>query len=84
MTIEQLYGMTGSMGIAVEAASMGVTPRRMGDNGMHGDTRLVLWSLGGSLVFDTNGDPVWEDEEGFGDLMAEISDTVRAGLEESR
>lgn len=55
----------GSIGIQREAVKRGEEPELAGrfDAG-------VLWQFSdGTQVLETNGDPVWEDDEGFADLV---------------
>lgn len=44
------------------------------DNGKEGDAKLVLWRdiETGMEAVETNGDPCWEDDEGFEALKKEI------------
>lgn len=37
-----------------------------------GEDRLALWEVKGVRVIETNGNSVWEDNEGFAELLAEI------------
>jgi hypothetical protein len=58
--------------INTEAAKINATPEHIADNGESGDKRLVLWRVGGVEVVETNGNSVWEDDEGFAELRSEV------------
>jgi len=42
------------------------------------DWQIRLYRAADSLVFDTNGDPVWENQPGFDELLAEYGIEVAA------
>jgi hypothetical protein len=61
-----------SIGIAVEAREAGITTvTKLGDNGKTGDARVTVYRLGDVRVADTNGDPVWEEQDhaAFAELL---------------
>jgi len=61
-----------SRGITRQAKSEGIAfATKLGDNGKNGDARVTVYQLGDVRVADTNGDPVWEeqDEAAFAELL---------------
>lgn len=45
----------------------------LGDNGKNGDQKIELWQTEKGVRFlNTNGDPIWENEDGFYEVAAEI------------
>ena len=46
----------------------------IGTNGKTGDEKFTAYWFGGVRVIDTNGDPVWEDQDpcAFAEMMEEI------------
>jgi hypothetical protein len=50
----------------------------IGTNGKTGDAKTTAYWIGGVRVIDTNGDPVWEeqDPESFAAMMEEIEATI--------
>lgn len=64
-----------SLGIQAVAKCDGFTEALfVGDNGEQGDARVEIWDLGGMLVANTNGDPVWQESmpEKFEGLVGTI------------
>jgi hypothetical protein len=61
--------MTSSSG-TIQAELDRIGGRRVGATG-EGDGTCILWELGdGRRVIETNGDPVWEGEDGFDAVAA--------------
>jgi len=61
-----------SAGITAEARKAGIaTITKLGDNGKSDDARVTIYQLGDVRVADTNGDPVWEEQDGvaFAELL---------------
>jgi hypothetical protein len=61
-----------SGGIAYEARKAGITTvTKLGDNGKMGDARVTVYRLGDVRVANTNGDPVWEEQDhaAFAELL---------------
>jgi hypothetical protein len=61
-----------SRGISRQGKIEGIdTVTHLGDNGKNGDGRVTVYRLGDMRVADTNGDPVWEeqDEAAFAELL---------------
>ena len=64
-----------SGGIQAQAARDGITEVQLiGTNGKIGDAKTTAYYFGGVRVINTNGDPVWEeqDPEAFAAMMEEI------------
>jgi hypothetical protein len=61
-----------SAGIQYEAKKAGVTTATMLEQHGDGDSRITIYELNGVRVADTNGDPVWEedDPEAFAELLS--------------
>ena len=61
-----------SGGIARAARKAGIaTATKLGDNGKNGDARVTVYQLGDVRVADTNGDPIWEEQDhaAFAELL---------------
>jgi hypothetical protein len=53
-----------SAGIAHHAKLDGITTvTLLGDNGKSGDARVTVYQFGAVRVANTNGDPVWEEQD---------------------
>lgn len=62
-------------GIRRECLRLGIDPEALepiASNGEIGDALITVYSLGGNLVADTNGDPVWEQSEEWAALPADL------------
>jgi hypothetical protein len=61
-----------SRGIARQAKAEGIAfATELGDNGKNGDARVTVYQLGDMRVADTNGDPIWEEQDhaAFAELL---------------
>jgi hypothetical protein len=70
-----------SNGIKAQAQIDGISEVTLiGTNGKTGDAKTTAYWFGGVRVIDTNGDPIWEeqDPEAFHDLMQEIDEDRQA------
>jgi len=68
-----------SAGIAREARKAGITTAtKLGDNGKSGDRRVTIYQLGEVRVADTNGDPIWEEQDHS--AFAELLETEKIHL----
>ena len=66
---------TNSCGIQAQGKIDGITEVAIiGTNGKAGDAKTTAYWFGGVRVIDTNGDPIWEeqDPEAFTAMMEEI------------
>lgn len=64
-----------SNGIQAQGKIDGITEVELiGTNGKTGDDKTTAYWFGGVRVIDTNGDPIWEeqDPEAFAAMMEEI------------
>ena len=65
-----------SNGIQAQGKIDGITEVELiGTNGKTGDAKTTAYWFGGVRVIDTNGDPIWEeqDPEAFAAMMDEIN-----------
>lgn len=60
-----------SLGIYHEMKDVMQEAQYLDDNGKLGDERVILFDVDGTKVLCTNGDPVWENDEGFWDYVQE-------------
>lgn len=61
-----------SIGIRIEMEKSGLTEIEMiGDNGKLGDQRIEIYQVGAVRVANTNGDPIWEEQDfvAFAELL---------------
>lgn len=61
-----------SIGIRLAAEEAGIAEVEiLADNGKTGDERITIYEVGPVMVADTNGDPVWreQDEAAWQELM---------------
>jgi len=64
-----------SIGIQAQGRIDGITEVELiGTNGKTGDAKFTAYWLGGVRVIETNGDPVWEEQDpcAFAEMMEEI------------
>jgi hypothetical protein len=64
-----------SCGIQAQGKIDGITEVELiGTNGKTGDAKTTAYWFGGTRVIDTNGDPIWEEQDpcAFAEMMAEI------------
>jgi hypothetical protein len=71
--------------IAYECRKLGIAPESLepiATNGVTGDDLISVYELGGALVADTNGDPVWEESDEWRDLPAELREQAEKNRSE--
>lgn len=65
-----------SQGIQKYAEKHGIAyAELLGDNGEIGDKKITFYSLGGTRVAETNGDPIWEEDapEAFAAILPKFT-----------
>ncbi len=63
-----------SCGIAIEARAAGINLiTELATNGKSGDAKITIYQVGDVRVADTNGDPIWEEQDRA--AFAELLDT---------
>jgi hypothetical protein len=62
-----------SIGIRKYCGGRGI--KKLGSGGV-GDNRMTLYEVDGREVIETNGDPVWDHEEGFDIIREQIMGAI--------
>jgi hypothetical protein len=76
-----------SIGIQAQGRIDGITEVELiGTNGKTGDAKFTAYWFGGVRVIETNGEPVWEEQDpcAFAEMMGEILSAMFGALDNAK